>query len=75
MTSSYQFCFETIIHRIVNGKKLLNNPELLEMCCGSADIFGGVANPHFCHEIAKAALMSGSMSIYVRNDRRWHLLT
>ena len=54
--STYQFCFENIIDRIDNEKKSLTNRELLEICRESADIFSGAANPHFCHEIAEAAL-------------------
>ncbi len=53
---NYQFCFESIIDRIDNEKKSLTNRELLEICRQSADIFSGEANPHFCHEIAEAAL-------------------
>jgi hypothetical protein len=52
----YQTCFETIIDRIDNEKKSFTNRELLEICRESADIFSGEANPHFCHEIAEAAL-------------------
>lgn len=52
----YQTCFETIIDRISNEKKSFTNRELLEICRESADIFSGEANPHFCHEIAEAAL-------------------
>ena len=52
----YQTCFETIIDRIDNEKKSLTNRELLEICRRVADIFSGEANPHFCHEIAEAAL-------------------
>lgn len=52
----YQICFETIIDRIDNEKKSFTNRELLEICRESADIFSGEANPHFCHEIAEAAL-------------------
>jgi predicted RNA methylase len=51
-----QICFETIIDRIDNEKKSFTNRELLEICRESADIFSGEANPHFCHEIAEAAL-------------------
>lgn len=53
---NYQFCFETIIDRIDSEKKSLTNRELLEICSRLADIFSGEANPHFCHEIAEAAL-------------------
>ena len=52
----YQTCFETIIDRIDNEKKSFTNRELLEICRESVDIFSGEANPHFCHEIAEAAL-------------------
>ena len=52
----YQTCFEKIIDRIDNEKKSFTNRELLEICRESADIFSGEANPHFCHEIAEAAL-------------------
>lgn len=54
--STYQFCFETIIDRIDNEKKSLTNRELLEICRESADFLSGETNPHFCHEIAEAAL-------------------
>lgn len=54
--STCQFCFEKIIDRIDNEKKSLTNRELFEICRESADIFSGAANPHFCHEIAEAAL-------------------
>ena len=52
----YQFCFETIINRIDNEKEPLLNRELLEICRPIADILNGESNPHFCHEIAEAAL-------------------
>lgn len=52
----YQTCFETIIDRIDIEKKSFTNRELLEICRESVDIFSGEANPHFCHEIAEAAL-------------------
>lgn len=52
----YQTCFETIIDRIDNEKKPLTNRDLLVICRRVADIFSGEANPHFCHEIAEAAL-------------------
>lgn len=54
--TNYQFCFETIIDRIDNEKKPLTNRQLLEICRESADFLSGEANPHFCHEIAEAAL-------------------
>ncbi len=54
--STYQFCFEKIIDRIDNEKKSLTNRELLEICRESANFLSGEANPHFCHEIAEAAL-------------------
>ena len=56
LEQKYQTCFETIIDRIDNEKKSFTNRELLEICRESADIFSGEANPHFCHEIAEAAL-------------------
>ena len=52
----YQTCFERIIDRIDIEKKSFTNRELLEICRESADILSGEANPHFCHEIAEAAL-------------------
>jgi type I restriction-modification system DNA methylase subunit len=52
----YQFCFETIINRIDNEKQSITNRELLEICRDVADFRRGESNPHFCHEIAEAAL-------------------
>lgn len=54
--SEKQFCVETIIDRIENDQKPLTNRELLEICQDSANPLNGESNPHFCHELAEAAL-------------------
>ncbi len=54
--TEYQFCIETIIDRIENEQKILTNRELLEICQDSANLLSGESNPHFCHELAEAAL-------------------
>ncbi len=54
--TEYQFCIETIIDRIENGQKILTNRELLEICQDFANLLSGESNPHFCHELAEAAL-------------------
>lgn len=66
----YQICFETIIDRIDNQKKPLTNRELLEICRGVADFLNGESNPHFCHEIAEAAL-----NLLIRRKYAKNLLT
>lgn len=54
--TEYLFCIEIIIDRIENGQKILTNRELLEICQDSANLLSGESNPHFCHELAEAAL-------------------
>ena len=70
LNPNYQFCFETIIDRIDNEKKSLTNRELLEICRESADFLSGETNPHFCHEIAEAAL-----NLLIRRKYAKNLLT
>jgi type I restriction-modification system DNA methylase subunit len=63
----YQSCFEAVIDRIDNQKKLLSNRELLEICRETADFLSGEANPYHCHEIAETALNLLIHSKYAEN--------
>ena len=63
----YQFCFETIINRIDNEKQSITNRELLEISRDVADFLTGESNPHFCHEIAEAALNLFIRKKYAKN--------
>ncbi len=63
----YQICFETIIDRIDNEKQPISNRELLEICRPVADFRRGESNPHFCHEIAEAALNLLILRKYAKN--------
>jgi type I restriction-modification system DNA methylase subunit len=63
----YQSCFEAIIDRIDNEKKPLTNRELLEICGDVADFLKGESNPHYCHEIAEAALNLLILRKYAKN--------
>jgi len=70
LNPDFQLCFESIINRIDNEKKPLSNRELLEICRPIADILKGESNPHYCHEIAEAAL-----NLLIRRKYAKNLLT
>lgn len=70
LNPDFQLCFESIINRIDNEKKTLTNRELLEICRPVADILNGESNPHYCHEIAEAAL-----NLLIRREYAKNLLT
>lgn len=63
----YWTCFETIIDRIDNQKKPLTNQELLETCHQITNFLKDESNPHFCHEIAEAALNLLILTKYAKN--------
>lgn len=51
-------CLEAIVDRIDRRAEKISNRELLEMCSEANDFFSRDTNPHFCHEIAEAAINS-----------------
>lgn len=52
----FKHCIEHITDRIETEEKPITNNELLKMCRPVGDILEGTINPHFCHEIAEAAI-------------------
>ena len=49
-------CLATIVDRIDHQAEKLSNRELLDICGAANDFLSRDANPHFCHEIAEAAI-------------------
>lgn len=49
-------CLEAIADRIDRRAEKISNRELLDICGDASDFFRRDANPHFCHEIAEAAI-------------------
>ena len=45
-----------IVDRIERRAEKISNRELLEICGEASDFLSGDADPHFCHEIAEAAI-------------------
>lgn len=49
-------CLTEIVDRIERQEEKISNRELLEICGEASDFLSGDADPHFCHEIAEAAV-------------------
>ena len=45
-----------IVDRIERRAEKISNRKLLEICGEASDFLSGDADPHFCHEIAEAAI-------------------
>ena len=49
-------CLTAIVDRIERRAEKISNRELLEICGAASDFLSRAADPHFCHEIAEAAI-------------------
>lgn len=49
-------CLTEIVDRIERRAEKISNRDLLEICGAASDFLSGDADPHFCHEIAEAAV-------------------
>lgn len=49
-------CLEQLIKKVEIEKRALTNRELLEFCKPAGEVLKGTIDPHFCHEIAEAAI-------------------
>lgn len=49
-------CLTEIVNRIEHRAEKISNRELLDICGEASDFLSRDADPHFCHEIAEAAI-------------------
>lgn len=54
--SELEKCLTEIVDRIERRAEKISNRELLEICGEASDFLSRDADPHFCHEIAEAAV-------------------